>query len=141
MHEIPAYMRVLTFERSWFFIPCNWSEEYSGKKKKIPILIVFGGEKMGSLNLTAIVFFSPEYEGSWGLEVGGRKWVLGSEEVRKQNEIFDVVSKRGSLQENFIVFQEYIECLYENGDHKRIIIPKFPTFWLSSSGREENLLG
>lgn len=52
------------------------------------------------------------------MEVGGRKWVLGSEEVRKQNEICDVVSKTGSLQENFSIFQEYIVCLSENGDHK-----------------------
>ena len=92
--------------------------------------MVFVGKKMGNMNLRAIVFFFFSHQNMKAAEVwiGDGKWVLGSEEVRKQNEIFDIVSKKVSLQENCITFQQYVKSLSEDSDHEHIVIPKVSTF-------------
>lgn len=62
LDEVPAYMRLLIFERSWLLILVTGVKIIL--EKKVSLLIVFGVEKTESLNLTAIfgVFFSPDYE-------------------------------------------------------------------------------
>lgn len=47
---------------------------------------------------------------------------------------FDNLSK-----EKLITLQENIGCLLEDGYQQHKIIPKLPTFWLSSLGKEEAL--
>lgn len=129
MDEVPVYMRVLIVEKSQLFIPYNLSEDYSGKKDTtVDCFWCREDGKSESYSYCWHFFSSPDYEGSWGLGEEGRQWVLGSDDVRKQNEIFDVVSRGGSLQENFIMFQEYVECLSEVGKRECIIILKCHAF-------------